>query len=128
MTGWYLAALLVSLGSIALIDRRWRLFLWRDARRAAVVLAAGFALFLTWDLVAIPQGFYERGGSGALIGLEVAPHLPLEELVFITFFVYLTMVLFTGLARVLGARSASRASRTAGTTRAHHAASAEEAP
>ena len=57
MTGWlYLAALLVALGCLALLDRRWRLVLWADARRGAVVLAVG-----TGVLPAVGRGGH-RGG------------------------------------------------------------------
>jgi lycopene cyclase domain-containing protein len=90
----YLAALLVSLGCMVLLDRRFRLFLFADARRGALVLAVGVAFFLLWDLVAIGLGFYGRGQGESLSGIELLPHLPLEELVFITFLCYLTMVLY----------------------------------
>ncbi|KAE8763167.1 lycopene cyclase domain-containing protein [Georgenia thermotolerans] len=109
MTGWlYLATLLAALGCLALLDRRWRLVLWADARRGAVVVAVGTALFLLWDVAAISAGFYERGGSAGMTGVLLAPELPLEELFFIVFLCYLTLVL-RGLvdvvARARGARS-----------------------
>jgi lycopene cyclase domain-containing protein len=79
---------------MVLLDRRFRLFLFADARRGALVLAVGVAFFLLWDLVAIGLGFYGRGEGEALSGVELLPHLPVEELVFITFLCYLTMVLY----------------------------------
>jgi lycopene cyclase domain-containing protein len=89
----YLAALLGALACMALLDRRFRLVLWVDARRGAVVLAVGVAFFLLWDVLAIQAGFYVRGGSEAMTGIMLAPELPLEELVFVTFLCYLTLVL-----------------------------------
>jgi lycopene cyclase domain-containing protein len=89
----YLLALLVPLACMVLLDRRFRLFLFADARRGALVLGIGAAFFLLWDLVAIGLGFYGRGQGEALSGIELLPHLPVEELVFITFLCYLTMVL-----------------------------------
>jgi lycopene cyclase domain-containing protein len=106
--GIFLASLLVSIGSMALVDRRWRLFLWADARRATAVLIAGIALFLSWDAVAIGLGFFSRGGGQALTGIELAPHLPLEELFFVTFLCYLTMVLHGLVRRVLAPRFLAR--------------------
>ncbi len=106
MRGWYLAALLVSLAGMALLDARHRLFVWRRPRRALVVLAVGVVLFLCWDVVAIAAGIFQRGRGGALLGVEVAPHLPVEELVFVTFFCYLTMVVFTAVHRLVAAREA----------------------
>jgi len=93
MSWLYLACLLVPLGCMVLLDHRFRLFLFADARRGALVLGVGIAFFLLWDLVAIGLGFYGRGQGAALSGVELLPHLPVEELVFITFLCYLTMVL-----------------------------------
>lgn len=104
IAGAYLGALLVALACIALVDRRLRLVLWADGRRAAVVLAIGIAFFLLWDVLAIGAGFYERGGSRAMTGVMLAPDLPLEELVFVTFLSYLTLVLHALVGQVLLAR------------------------
>jgi lycopene cyclase domain-containing protein len=94
MTGLvYLSSLVAVLGCMALMDRRWRLFFWADARRAAVVFGAGFALFLAWDVVALRFELYERGRSELMTGIELAPDFPLEELLFVAFLPYLTMVL-----------------------------------
>jgi len=98
----YLGSLLVVLGCMVLTDRRWKLFFWADARRAAVVFAAGFGLFLAWDLVALHFELYERGRSEYMTGIEVAPELPLEELFFVAFLPYLTMVLHGVGRRLLG--------------------------
>ena len=54
MTGWeYLGALLLSLGAMVLMDYRWKLFFWADARRASIVLGAGIVMFLLWDVSGI---------------------------------------------------------------------------
>lgn len=96
----YLGSLVVVLGCMALVDRRWKLFFWADPRRAAVVFVFGFTLFLAWDVVALHFELYERGRSGLMTGIEVAPELPVEELLFVAFLPYLTMVLH-GLGRRL---------------------------
>jgi lycopene cyclase domain-containing protein len=90
---FYLGALLVSLAGMVVLDLRYRLVLWRDPRRALLVLAAGIAFFLIWDVAAIASGHYRAGQSEAMTGIMLAPELPLEELVFITFLCYLTLVL-----------------------------------
>lgn len=93
MTGpLYLLALLVSAAGVLTIDLRHRLVLGADARRGLIAVAAGAGLFLVWDVVAIAGGMYGRGGSATLTGLEVAPHLPIEEIVFVTFFSHLALV------------------------------------
>jgi len=95
VTGWeYLGALLLSLGAMVLMDFRWKLFFWADARRASIVLGAGIVMFLLWDVSGILSGVFYRGDSPGMTGLEIAPDFPPEELVFITFLCYCTMVLF----------------------------------
>ncbi|GAB5079061.1 lycopene cyclase domain-containing protein [Arthrobacter sp. AD-310] len=89
----YLVFLLLSLGCMVLLDQRLRLFFWQDARRAAVVLAAGLVFFLAWDVAGIWLGIFFRGHNET-IGIELAPELPLEEPVFLVFLCYLVMNLF----------------------------------
>lgn len=89
----YAAALAVPLVCMGLLDRRFGLVLWRDLRRGVVVLLVGVVFFLLWDLAAIAAGFYHRGESEAMTGLLLAPELPVEELLFITFLCYTTLVL-----------------------------------
>lgn len=101
----YGAALLISTGCMALLDARYRLVLWRDPRPALVALAIGIAFFLVWDVVAIASDFYHRGQSEAMTGLMLAPELPVEELLFITFLCYVTLVL-RGLVSMVLTRSA----------------------
>lgn len=93
MSWLYLACIVGSTFCMGLVDRRWRLFLFRRPGRALATLAVGFVFFLVWDLVAIELGVYSRGESPAMTGIEVAAELPLEELFFIVFLCYLTMVL-----------------------------------
>jgi hypothetical protein len=49
----YLAALAISLTGMIVLDRRFRLFFWNDARRATIVLVVGVVFFLVWDLSGI---------------------------------------------------------------------------
>lgn len=106
MRGAYLACLLASCVGVALLDRRWRLALWRPRRRRAVVAVAlvGAALLLVWDVVAIDAGFYGRGASDALLGVWLAPHLPVEEVAFVVFLAYVTLVVAGAADRVLARR------------------------
>ncbi|MFC0680406.1 lycopene cyclase domain-containing protein [Lysobacter korlensis] len=96
MTGLvYLAALAVSLTGMVVLDRRFGLFFWRDARRAAIVLISGVLFFLLWDLAGIGLGIFFRGaGSELMTGLLLGPELPVEEVLFLTLLCYLTMNLY----------------------------------
>jgi len=104
MAAAYLLFLLASLGCMVLLDQRLRLFFWQDARRAAAVLTAGLAFFLAWDLGGIGLGIFFRG-QNETIGIELAPELPLEEPIFLTFLSYLVMNLFLLFRRGLQTRA-----------------------
>ena len=108
----YLAGLLVSLAGMVTLDRRFSLFFWRDARRAAIVLVAGVILFLIWDLSGIGLGIFFRGTTPFMTGILMAPELPLEELFFLLLLSYLSMNAFGAVTARLspaGARSADEA-------------------
>lgn len=108
----YLLALLIALIGMIVLDRRFTLFFWADARRAAIVLGAGVAFFLGWDLSGIGLGIFFRGETSFMTGLLVAPELPIEEPFFLALLCYLTMNLVAAIGRIglLRPRSLSRAS------------------
>ena len=97
----YLLILIVSLGAMVLLDRRFRLFFWLDARRATAVLTIGVVFLLLWDLSGIGLGIFYRGETELMTGVQLAPELPLEELLFLTFLCYLTMNAVHGTERML---------------------------
>ncbi len=112
----YAAALLVSIGGMAVLDHRFRLFFFADARRAAVVLVAGVAFLTVWDLVGVGLGIFFRGSTPFMTGLLLAPEFPVEELGFLTLLCYLTMNLYAAFARRFvragrGAAATARAGR-----------------
>ena len=100
----YLASLLLAIGAMVLLDARFRLVFWRDARRAAIVLGVALLFFLAWDVLGIALGVFARGGSPFMTGIVLAPELPLEEVFFIFFLCYLTLVLIFGARAVLDRR------------------------
>jgi lycopene cyclase domain-containing protein len=97
----YLAALLVSLTGMVVLDRRFRLFFWQDARRATVVLTTGIVFFLIWDLAGINLGVFFRGAGQWMTGILLAPELPLEEVFFLTLLSYMTMNVFAALSKAV---------------------------
>ncbi|MEQ1735789.1 MAG: lycopene cyclase domain-containing protein [Rhodoglobus sp.] len=101
MTFAYLAALLVALTGMVLLDRRLGLFFWAAPWRAAVVLVVGLLFFLAWDLVGVGLGVFFRGETQFMTGLQVAPEVPLEEVFFLLLLCYLTMNVYGWLARWL---------------------------
>lgn len=101
----YLAALLLSLGAMALIDARWRIAFWRAPGAATLAVGAGAALLLVWDVVGIGFGVFFRGKSPWATGVVIAPDLPIEEPVFLVFLCYLALVAVLGTERVLRAKA-----------------------
>lgn len=83
MTGLYLILLCVSIGCLLLLDRRFGLFWWRDTRAAAITMVVGVAFFLLWDVLGVWLGIFFTGRTDFLLGLELAPDVPVEEPVFL---------------------------------------------
>ncbi|MFB2598970.1 lycopene cyclase domain-containing protein [Herbiconiux sp. P17] len=106
----YLAALLVSLGGMVVLDRRFRLFFFDSPKRAAAVLFVGVAFFLVWDLFGIGLGIFFRGETEFMTGILIGPELPLEELFFLALLCYLTMNVFRGAHMLVTRERASGAS------------------
>lgn len=107
----YLGTLILGIVCMLLLDHRFRLFFWRDPKAAAVVTAVGVLFLLAWDLAGIGLGIFLRGEGTIATGLLLAPELPIEEPVFLTFLVLCTMVLYTGARQILERKPARHARR-----------------
>jgi lycopene cyclase domain-containing protein len=127
MSGIYLGALLISIGCMVLLDRRFTLFFWRAPGRAAAVLAIGLAFFLAWDVAGITLGIFFREVNTISTGILVAPHLPIEEVVFLAFLGYLTMVLYSGCLALRSQLASRRRGPIAADSGARDAAAGESA-
>ena len=95
----YLGALLVSLGGLAILDRRFRLAFWADARRAGLTVGIGVVGFLLWDLAGVGLGIFARGDSLHMTGILLAPELPVEEAFFLTLLCYTALLTWRALER-----------------------------
>lgn len=96
----YAAALLASAAGIALLDRRFHLAFGRAPRRTATLLGVGIVFFLAWDAVGIWLGVFRNLDSRWATGIMLAPQLPVEELMFVAFLTYLTLVLLGAWRRI----------------------------
>ena len=114
--GLYLGAILLSAAGVALLDRRWSLAGWRSPVRTGVAVAIGTGFFLAWDAAGIAAGVFVKGESPLLIGIDLAPHLPLEEPFFLAFLCYLALVSWAAALRGLERRTTD-ASAPAGSDR-----------
>jgi lycopene cyclase domain-containing protein len=112
MTGFaYLASLLLSTGAMVLVDARWRLAFWRAPIASALAVGTGTVLLLGWDLVGVGFGVFFRGESPWATGAVVAPGLPLEEPVFLSYLCYLSLVAVLGAEHLLERREGGGAAR-----------------
>ena len=107
MPGFYLLAILASAGGIAALDARWRLAAWAAPGRTAAAVLIGTFFFVIWDAVGIATGVFVKGSSSLLLGIDLAPQLPIEEPFFLAFLCYLALVAWAGALRVLGRTSAA---------------------
>jgi lycopene cyclase domain-containing protein len=101
----YLAALLVSIAGMIVLDVRFKLFFAASGVRAAIVLVVGVAFFLAWDIAGITLGIFFRGNPDLLTGVLLAPELPLEELFFLVLLCYTTMNAYSFLRGLSSARA-----------------------
>ncbi len=107
----YLAALLVSITGMVVLDVRFRLFFAVAPLRAAIVMVVGVAFFLVWDVAGITLGVFFRGNPELLTGILLAPELPVEELFFLLLLCYTTMNLYSAVIRGLSSAAEGDAYR-----------------
>lgn len=100
MRAVYLLTLLISTGCLALLDARFRLVFRSRPVRAGIALAIGLGFFIIWDLVGIEEGVFRHLDSRWATGILLAPAFPIEELLFLVFLTYLTLILLSGSHRV----------------------------
>jgi lycopene cyclase domain-containing protein len=111
--GLYLLTILVSLAGIALLDIRFALAVRPAPGRTLLAVAAGTVFFLAWDAVGLATGVFVKGDSPLLLGLDLAPHLPVEEPVFLAFLSYLALVVWAAARRLLSRARGTDASSPA---------------
>ena len=94
MSMFYLIALLVSLGCLALIDWRYKLAFWHDAARTFKVFVVSLAVFLVWDVAGIVFDVFYIGPSEFVTGIVLAPELPIEEMFFLSLLTYTALLVW----------------------------------
>jgi lycopene cyclase domain-containing protein len=103
--GLYLAAILASAAGVAALDHRFRLAGWAAPGRTAAATGIGTLFFVAWDAVGIAAGVFVKGDSPLFLGIDLAPHLPIEEPVFLAFLCYLALVAWGAGRRILARRA-----------------------
>ena len=90
----YIAALLFCLGCMVLVDYRFKLGFFDKPKQTAVVLVVGLTLFMAWDIAGISLGIFLSGTSPYMSGWFLGPHFPVEEIFFLLFLCYFTLIIY----------------------------------
>lgn len=114
MPGLYLLALLAAFAGVLALDARFRLAFWATPVTTGLAVACGTVFFVVWDAVGIAAGVFVRGDSPLLLGVDLFPHLPVEEPVFLAFLCHLALVVHAAVRRSAARRSAVRRQAEAG--------------
>ncbi len=95
---YYLTALIVSICCLMLIDFRYGLAFWFNAKRTAATIAITMLFFVLWDLIGIEFGVFFKGNSNYILPIELVPEFPIEELFFLFLLSYVTLLLYRGVS------------------------------
>jgi lycopene cyclase domain-containing protein len=99
MPGLYLGALLFSILGLAMLDRKYGLVFFANARMAAVTTAVCVVFFSIWDAAGIANGIFFKGDNKLLFGLEVFHEYPIEEAFFLTLLAYTGQIFMAAFTR-----------------------------
>lgn len=92
----YLLALVLSIGGVAALDRRFNLAFWYDRRRTMLTLGVSTIVFVLWDLLAIRLGIFIHGNSEYSLPFTLLPEFPVEEIFFLFLLSYSALSLYRG--------------------------------
>jgi len=94
MQWFYLIGLVISIACLVVIDRRFKLAFFYDARRTATTLAITIWLFVVWDIFGIQLGIFFHGGSDYTLPVRIIPEFPIEELFFLFLLTYVALLVY----------------------------------
>jgi lycopene cyclase domain-containing protein len=97
---YYLAALCISIFGMGVLDWRYKLAFWVDAKRAAQAIGIPMVIFTIWDMLGIWQGVFFHGGSRFTLPFRIIPEFPIEELFFLFLLCYVTLIIYLGGKRI----------------------------
>lgn len=90
----YLAGICFSLLGMVVLDKKYQLAWYCNSRRTLATLAIGVAIFTVWDILGIALGIFFSGHSPYMSGIYLGPEFPVEELLFLIFLCYFTLVMY----------------------------------
>ena len=94
MNWLYLAGIIFSFIGRVVLDSRHRLAYGQDARRAVLTVLIMTSVFIVWDVCGISLGIFYSGHSPYMSGIYLFPEFPLEELFFLLFLNYFSLIVY----------------------------------
>ncbi|RAV33707.1 lycopene cyclase domain-containing protein [Corynebacterium heidelbergense] len=105
MNWLYLLSVVVSAGCMATVDHRWKLCMFDErygVGRTLVGIGGIFVLLFAADCVGIRWDVFHKGDSPYMSHVQLFPHMPLEEIFFLLFLGYFTLIIVSAADRLLG--------------------------
>ncbi|MBC7565117.1 lycopene cyclase domain-containing protein [Candidatus Saccharibacteria bacterium] len=90
----YLVFLIIAIGCLVLIDRRFSLAFFYNLKRTALTLAVAVWLFIAWDILGIKFGIFFHGNSPYSLPYRIIPEFPIEELFFLFVLSYSSLLIY----------------------------------
>jgi lycopene cyclase domain-containing protein len=90
----YLIALIGLMTVLLVVDYRLHVAFFYSWKRSIRALLPAYIIFIIWDLLGIRLSIFYPGNSRYALHVLLAPKFPIEELVFLFDFIYLTLLLF----------------------------------
>lgn len=92
----YALGILLAIGGVMLMDWQGKLAFWHDKARTALTVGTAMVLFTIWDLLGIHFGIFFKGDSPYMLGIQLWPHFPIEELLFLFLLCYMPLLIYRG--------------------------------
>lgn len=90
-------SLLGALFCMGLIDYKHQYAFFGDRRRTLRTLAPAIVIFIAWDVIGIIAKIFSDGDGRFRSGIELGPHFPIEEILFLTLLNYTALILWCSL-------------------------------
>lgn len=100
MSFTYSLVLITSSIGMMMIDKKYSLALFSDWRRTIMTVGCGLAMFIIWDILGIILGIFFSGHSPYMSGWYLMRDFPIEEILFLMFLCYFTLVMYRCLEKV----------------------------
>lgn len=102
----YAGGLLGALFCMGLIDYRNQFAWFKDRRRTIQTIGLAVFIFVIWDIAGIVAGIFTDGDGKYRSGLQLGPHFPIEEILFLTLLTYTSLIIWCALSRRQGSPDA----------------------